>query len=216
MKNINTVLAGCFLFLSYNVKGQTTGAPKLRIQVEAGISSANMYIDPKIFRLDPFTGKAIIKVTPGIGAQLKLGRSTNFEFAIHHYQAGTRYFERKNYREEFLLKYVRLYTNFKYQLINGKHRSNLFITAGPYLSFLGSGTFTYNGFSMIAHKGPLKSFKRFDYGLSCSIGYMTPAGVYTRVSYAQGLNKVNIPVDENDQRVLKNINNWMFNIGYQF
>lgn len=175
-----------------------------------------MIIDPKIFRLEPFTGNNIIKFTPGIWANLKLDRKANLELGIHHYQAGTTHFQRKNYKEEFILKYLRLHTNFKYQLINGKNRSNLFIAAGPYLAYLGSGIFTYNGGPVIAHKGPYKSYKRFDYGVSCSAGYMTPGGLYARVSYAHGLPNVYKPIDETDLLVLKNINNWMFNIGYQF
>lgn len=216
MKPTIAILTSLLLLIAINVNGQKKSAPRLRVQVEAGVSRANMIIDPKIPRVDPFSGAAIVKFTPGIWGNLRLSRKTNFEFGIHHYQSGTRHFQRKDYKEEFILKYLRLHTNFKYQLINGKNRSNLFITAGPYLSYLGSGIFTYNGGPVIAHKGPYKSYKRFDYGLAFSVGYMTPAGLYTRISYAHGLPNVYKPFDETDLLVLKNVNNWMFNIGYQF
>ncbi len=215
MKYLFTTLTSSLLLTSINAQEQPVER-KFRVQVEAGISSANMIIDPKIYGVDPIKGKAIVKVTPGIGGNLKLGKKTNFEFGIHHYQSGTRHFERKFYKEEFILKYVRLHTHFKYQLINGKNRSNLFITAGPYAAYLGSGTFTYNGWPVMAHKGPLQTYKRFDHGLAYSIGYMTPAGFYSRVSYAHGLANVYKPIDETDLLVLRNVNNWMFNIGYQF
>lgn len=216
MKYIFTTLTSFLLLTSINAQ-EKTHEPKFRVQVEAGISSANMHIDLNIPRVDPTTGNRIVKVTPGIWGDLRLGSNTNFEFGIHHYQSGTRYFERKFYKEEFILKYVRLHTNIKYRLIKGKNnRSGVFVTGGPYLAYLGSGTFTYNGGPVVAHKGPYKSYKRFDYGLAYSIGYMTPVGLYARVSYAHGLNNVYKPIDETDLLVLRNINNWMFNIGYQF
>ncbi|MBL7705106.1 MAG: outer membrane beta-barrel protein [Taibaiella sp.] len=214
MKYIFTTLTS-FLFLT-SINAQQKAEPKFRVQVETGVSHANMHIDLNIPNLEPIPGKRIIKFTPGIWGDLRLGNKTNFEFGFHHYQSGTRYFERKFYKEEFILKYVRLHTNFKYKLIKGKSRSNLFVTAGPYLAYLGSGTFTYNGAPVIAHKGQYKSYKRFDYGLAYSIGYMTPVGLYARVSYAHGIPNVYKPVDETDLLVLRNINNWMFNIGYQF
>lgn len=216
MKYIFTTLTGFLFLTSLNAQEKTT-EPKFRVQVEAGISRANMRIDLNIPRVDPIPGNRIVKVTPGIWGDLRLGRNTNFEFGFHHYQSGSRYFERKFYKEEFILKYVRLHTNIKYRLIKGKNnRSGIFVAGGPYLAYLGSGTFTYSGRPVVAHKGPLQAYKRMDFGLSGSIGYMTPVGLYARVSYAHGIPNVYKPADETDQLVLRNINNWMFNIGYQF
>lgn len=215
MKYTVTTLTS-LLFLSSTNAQEQAPVRKFRVQVEAGISRANMLIDPNIPGLDPVPGKRLVKVTPGIWGDFRLSSKANFEFGFHHYQAGSRYFQRKFYKEEFVLKYVRLHTNFKYQLIQGKKRSNLFVTAGPYLAYLGSGTFTYNGRPVLAHKGVLKAYKRFDYGLAYGVGYMTPVGVYTRISYAHGLKNVYYAASETDLMVLRNTNNWMFNIGYQF
>lgn len=158
------------------------------------------------------------KVTTGSTTGFKVGAVADIDIAKGFFIQPGLFYTTKGYGDNYLgvkttvtLNYLEIPLNLGYRYDMGSAGS-VFATAGPYMGIGLNGKMKTGSLdSDIKFGTGASEYKKLDYGVNFSVGYISPIGIYVRGQYGLGLANLS---NVNNTTTKNNV--WSVSLGYAF